>query len=286
MKRLLTVLALLLPLSAAGATPLEDAYIGARDKYLKHFQQNDPTQDEAGRKAEERAVADLVKQLEAIVGPLKLQGVDGKLRANVDTLTSAYDTFGHLDALAYGGLDAKYTVFVTTTGLLRNWLKVHERWWGEKNAKMSPLPAVALKTEDFYTQAIGMGSAFQLYAELPIARPKSATSATAWLYTTAQDFGPWEPDKVLVSVIQNGKLFIVTAPASTKATVMKECVAIWNAAEKKSAADAERTGHFTEDAREQGHNGFHRCFAERAKSAAFLPKLTAQAQAIADGLPQ
>jgi hypothetical protein len=273
-----------LPLSA-GATPPEDAYIAARDKYLKHFEKDDPASSDAARKDEDRAIADLEKQLKAIIGPVKLKGIDAAPRNQVDTLSSSNDTFGHLDALAYGGPDAKFRTFVTTEGLLKNWLRVHETWWGEKNAKMSQAPGAALKTADFYTQAIGQGSAFILYAELPITRPPSASFAIAWLYMTAQDFGPWEPDKVLVSVIQGGRLFIVGAPANTKAPVMAACSAIWKAAEKKSAENIEKSGHFSEDFREKGDKDFHRCFAERAKSEPFYAKLTAQAQAIAADLP-
>jgi hypothetical protein len=263
---------------AASATPQEDAYTAARDKYLKHFEAGNPAQD-AVQKDMDRAIADLKVKLEAIIGPVTVKGIDPKPRNNIDTLSSGDDTFGHLDGLAYGPLGNQRMVMVTTDGLLKNWLKLHERWWGKGEPKMPQQPSAALKTEGFYTQAIGFDSAFQIYAELPIAKPASASFAVSYLYITAQDFGPWKPNEILVSVMQGGKLYIVSMPAKTPVPAIGACDAIWKAAEKKSEGKDD-----FDDIRKQGDADFHRCFAERAKAMPFFAKLAAEAQAMVDSL--
>jgi len=268
---------------AAAATPLEDAYIAARDKYLKHFEQIDPVTSEAAAKEEKLAIADLEGRLKTIVGPVAVKGTDGAPRSIVDTLTSGDDTFGHLDGLAYGPIGNKQMTVVTTEGLLKNWLKLHESWWGDKEPKMPQTPRAALKTEGFYTQAIADGAAFMFYAELPIAKPAAADFAVAYLYVTAQEIGPWQPNQILVSVIRNGKLFIATQPVKTPIPKIAACEAIWKAAEKRDADTQAASG--AEDVRDKADKEFHRCFAERARAAAFFPKLIAEAQAIVGGLP-
>jgi len=272
------VLVARLPLAAA-ATPQEDAYIAARDKYLKRFEKTDFSSD-AAQKEMDRAIADLKDKLETIIGPITVRGVDPKPRNNLDTLSPGDDTFGHLDGLAFGPPGNPQVTMVTTDGLLKNWLTLHRSWWGKDEEKMPQTPAAALKTEGFYTQAIGFDSAFQFYAELPIAKPASASFAVSYLYVTAQDFGPWKPTGVLVAAMQGGRVYVVTSPAKTAVPSIAACDAIWKAAEKNS----EGKKNF-DDIRKQGDTDFHRCFAERAKTMAFFAELTTEAQAMLDALP-
>lgn len=263
----------------AAATPQEDAYIAARDKYLKRFDKVDFSTD-AAQKEMDRAIADLTDKVEAIIGPVALKGSNVKPHNNLDTLSSGDDTFGHLDGLAFGPPGNQQMTMVSTDGLLKNWLTHHKTWWGRDEAQMPQTPAGALKTEGFYTQAIGFDSAFQFYAELPIAKPASASFAVSYLYITAQDFGPWKPNQILVAVLQGGRVYVVTSPAKTAVPQIAACDAIWKAAEKKSEGRKD-----FDDVRKAGDADFHRCFAERAKSMPFLAKLTAEAQAMVDTLP-
>src|SRR5579871_1979223 len=252
---------------AAIATPQEDAYFAARDKYLKHFDKADFSND-AAQKEMDRAIAELQTKVEAIIGPVALKGSDVKPHNNLDTLSSGDDTFGHLDGLAFGQPGNRQMTVVTTDSLLKSWLTQHKTWWGRDEAQMPQSPAGALKTEGFYTQAIGFDAAFQFYSELPIAKPASASFAVAYLYVTAQDFGPWKPDGILVAVADGGRVYIVTTQLKPAVSSISECDAIWKAADKKS----EGKGDF-EAIRNRADADFHRCFAERVKSLPIFPKL-------------
>jgi hypothetical protein len=267
-----------LPLMAA-ATPQEDAYVVARDTYIKRFDKADFSNDAADKEMA-RAIDDLKDKLETIIGPVAVKGVDPKPHNNLDSLSSGDDTFGHLDGLAYGPLGNQRMVMVTTDGLLRSWLTVHKSWWGKDEEKMPQTAAGALKTEGFYTQAIGFDAAFQFYAELPIAKPDAASFAVSYLYVTAQDFGPWKPDGILVAVAQGGRVYVATVPVKPPVPSIAGCDAIWKAADKKSQGK----GDF-DAIRKQADTDFHRCFAERVKTTPLFTKLATDAQALLDTLP-
>ncbi len=257
----------------------EDAYIAARDKYLKKFDKADFSND-AAQKEMDRAIADLGARLEAIIGPVTLKGSDLKPHNNLDTLSSGDDTFGHLDGLAYDPPGNQRMTVVTTDGLLKSWLMQHKTWWGKDDERMPQMPAAALKTEGFYTQAIGFDAAFQFYAELPITKPASASFAVSYLYVTAQDFGPWKPDGILVAVLGGGKVYLVTMPLKAPGPTIAACDAIWKAADQKSQGKGD-----VDALRKRADTDFHRCFAERVKSMPEFAKLTSDAQALVDALP-
>ncbi len=263
---------------AASATPQEDAYIAARDKYIKRFDKADFS-NAAADKDMARAIDDLKDKVAAIIGPVAIKGVDPKPHNNLDSLSSGDDTFGHLDGLAYGLPGNQRMVMVTTDGLLKSWLTVHKTWWGKDEEKMPQTPAAALKTEGFYTQAIGFDAAFQFYAELPIAKPDTASFAVSYLYVTAQDFGPWKPDGILVAVVQGGRLYVATMPVKPAVPSIAACDAIWKA-DKKSGGK----GDF-DAIRKQADTDFHRCFAERVRTMPLFAKLTTDAQALVETLP-
>jgi hypothetical protein len=262
----------------AFATPQEDAYIAVRDKFLKRFDKADI--NDATQKEMDRALAELKDKVAAIIGPIALKGSDVKPHNNLDTLSSGDDTFGHLDGLAFGPPGNQQMTLVSTDGLLKRWLNHHKTWWGRGEAQMPRTPADALKTEGFYTQAIGFDSAFQFYAELPVTKPASASFAVSYLYVTAQDIGPWKPTGILVAVLEGGRVYVVTSSAKTVVPQIAACDAIWKAAETKSAGK----DNF-DDIRSQGDADFHRCFADRVKTMPLFAKLTAEAQALVATLP-
>src|SRR5579871_5180708 len=145
--------------SAAVAAVSEADYIAARDRYIAYFKKLDAANklDDDGM---QRDLNDLEGKLRQIIGPVAVKDLapDGKI--NLDTLSMGDEDFGRLDALVYsapGGEDAadKTQVVVTTAALLDRWLRAHKKWWGADFADMPQTAAAAVKTEDFYTQAIG-----------------------------------------------------------------------------------------------------------------------------------
>jgi hypothetical protein len=184
---------------------------------------------------------------------------------------------------------------VTTDALFAHWLREHKNWWGPSVANVPQGAAAALRSEAFYTQALTTDSAISKYLELPLAKPVKATFAFAMLAARSQDIGPRTPDELIASVVQGGRVFVVSAPANVKVDPMPACQEIWRESERKTAelreayaASEPRDDRLFEQSKrteEEGDAAFRRCFAQRAKGQSFFAALTKQAQALVDGLP-
>lgn len=292
------LVALLLSIStAAAAASLEDNYISARDGYIEKFKpaETNVDLDEAGRKQEELARADLENQLRQIIGPSDIKGFSAPGKSNLDTLFKGYSGFGLLDALVYSSKDDKTHFLVTTDTLLERWLKEHKDWWGPDVANVPQDVDAALKSEAFYTQALNTDAAISKYVELPVAKPANAKLAFAMLAARSQDIGPRTPDELIVSVLRDGRLFVVTAPANAKVDPMPACQKLWRDALRNAAkAHAAYVASGLKDKKlfeqstrieEEGDAAFHRCFVQQAKGRSFVTALTRQAQGLIDRLP-
>jgi hypothetical protein len=293
MKPFLIGLLLLTPLAAVAASP-EETYFAARDGYVAKFSAVGNF-DEEEVEDHQRARDDLTRLLRPIVGPVAIKGFVPPGRTNLDSLSKGDEGFGLLDGLLFSSPDDKSRVTVTTDALFDRWLKEHKDWWGEKVANVPQDLAGALKSDAFYTQAIQTDAAIMKFAELPIAKPAKARFAFAVLVARAQDFGLRTPDEIIVSVVQGGRVFVVSAPASVKVKQIPACRAIWEAAERKTAAAREayavsepkddKLSDQTTRLEEEGDAVLRRCFAQRAKRERFYAALTKQAQALVDRLP-
>src|SRR5437660_458104 len=115
----LTAIFLAIFSSIGHATPLEDTYIAARDRYIETFkkyedahQSNDRSDEEAGR-----ALRDLEAQLQRIIGPVSIKGFSGAGKINLQTLVQE-EGFGMMDGLVFDNAPNSTThhleVFVTT----------------------------------------------------------------------------------------------------------------------------------------------------------------------------
>ena len=293
MKILWIGLVLLLPATAQARSPEQD-YLAARDAHIRKLAVfSKPGADmEKSIKPHEAAVADLEKYMKRVVGTAApaVPGIKPTPKLNNDTLLKGDQGFGMLDGLVYSSEDYKTRVIVTTESLFKAWLPVHRKWWRDNNVPQDP--AKALTHVAFYTQAVDSGAALSKYAELPIRKPAAASIAYAMLGGWAQDDGPWEPDELVISVVQGGKLYVVRVPASTKIGPFPACKAVWDDAERKSNEAFERTQSKPKakapdgsKIREDGATAFRSCFAERAPKDKGFPDLVRQAQAIADALP-
>lgn len=292
------VIALMLLITAAShAASPEDSYIASRDRSVGKVSPGDGRKF-PGRilKQEESSRADLEKQLRRIVGPIAIQGFPGEGKSNLDTLFKGDLGFGLLDGLVYASADGKTRVVVTTDALFAKWLRQHRNWWGPKLANVPQSVDAALKSNAFYTQALTGDAAVSQFAVLPIGKPATAKFAFAMLVGRSQDIGLRVPDEIIVSVVQAGKVFVVSAPTSVEVKPIAACDDISTASEKKaealfkaySASDLKDQKLFDKYSREQekGDEAFRRCFAERAGKQSYFAALTAQAQALADLLPE
>jgi hypothetical protein len=286
------VLALLMALvpAVAAAASLEAGYFSSRAAYIKKFQKPGEFND-ARIKEHELALAELLKQLRQIVGPLDLKGVAAESKINLDTLIKGDEGFGMLDGVVHASEDDKIRIVVTTDRLLKRWLQEHHNWWRDGNVPTEVNKA--LQSESFYTQAISTDSAVSKYVELPIKKPAKASFAFAMLNTRTQTDGPRPADNVIVSVVQGGRVYVVSAAAAVAVGPIAKCDAVWQEYEQK-AQDAYAAGAQSDakaknrpdgsKVREQGDTAYHRCFAEQAPAEKTFAALVQQAQALADAL--
>ena len=264
---------------AASATPQEDAYTAARDKYLKHFEAGDPAKD-AVQKDMDRAIADLKVKLEAIIGPVTVKGIDPKPRNNIDTLSSGDDTFGHLDGLAYGPLGNQRMVMVSTDGLLKNWLKLHERWWGKGEPKMPQQPVGGAQDRRFLYPGDRLRFGVSVLRRAADRKARLGELCGVLSLHHRPGFRPVEAQRDSRLGDAGWQALHRQHAGEDPGAAIAACDAIWKAAEKKSEGKDD-----FDDIRKQGDADFHRCFAERARTMPFFAKLSAEAQTLVDTLP-
>ncbi|HMK79344.1 MAG TPA: hypothetical protein VK438_06820 [Xanthobacteraceae bacterium] len=288
MKAILIALIVTLPIGARAASS-EDSYITARDKYIARLK-TDGEVDEKTAKQEEAARTDLAGKLRAILGRVAVEGVPAESKLNLDTLIEGELGFGLIDGLAYQAGDDAPRLIVTTPALAKRWLTAHAKWWDSNNVPQDL--SAALKSEPFYTQAISPDAAVARFADVPVAKPASASFVNAMLVARRQDIGLTAPDELLIAVMRADRLFIWSAPAQAKVVVNPACEAIWNDAvargdkayETYQKSDPKDEKLFEEQTRilQEGDDAFRRCFAEHAASEPFFPALTKQAQELVD----
>jgi hypothetical protein len=292
MKYCLIALIMLVPLAAQAASP-EESYFAARDGYIQKFKSagNSGKIDDRTLNDEKRARGDLEQQLRRIVGPFNSKGFSGQGKSNLASLFEGDEDFGLLDGLVFASKGEKARVLVTTSALIDNWLRAHKNSHSGRENLPEPVDA-ALKSDAFYTQALNTDAAFSRYALLPITKPAPATFAFAMLGARRQDIGPRTPDEIVASVVDADRLFVVTAPASTKIKPMPTCMAFWRASERKAkqvlaaytASDPKDQKLFDDYSRtqEEGDDAFRRCYAENTGRDPLFAALTRQAQVLVD----
>jgi|GEM_PF-7001519 len=124
---------LLFATTAFGAESPTQAYLNERDKSVAVATNLDDTVLAPRSSATKEAVAaaratldDMLKKLEGmlrdLIGPLELAGFPKEGASNIASLEHDID-FGNLDGIQARSLDGKTNVIVSTTPLLRAWLK-------------------------------------------------------------------------------------------------------------------------------------------------------------------
>jgi hypothetical protein len=312
-KALPAVLRLLVPLYLAAMIPhataapksAEDRYIAARDAAIEKISALYETgnSDEAARKAEQAATADLGAQMRAILDETARDGFS-TARPNVDTFAKGDEGFGKLDGLRFDaligkngekagqdGADGKYVepkahIVVTTQTLFERWLRAHKDWWDKGARNVPQQVGAALKDENFYTQAVASGAAVVGFNSLPIAKPEGASFAYAMLAGRTQSEIPDAADQVFVSAISGGKVYVAYGSIAPEVTV-PACIAIRTGFNQKAdqADDDLRSGKIQKKAydrlgslRQKGEDAYKRCFSEGAPKQPAFAKAIRQAE--------
>ena len=302
-------IALMIALGQAGAAQPspEDRYIATRDAAIAKLSPlyDAGALDDAATKAEAAAFADLLAQMNAILGEPARKGF-GPAKLNIETFYKGDEGFGTLDGLRFdaefgrngekaggNGADGKYVeprshIIVTTQTLFERWLLAHKDWWDKGARNVPQRIGSALKDASFYTQAISSGSAVINFNLLPMAKPASASFTYGILAGRTQSDIPDAADQVFVSALADGKVYVAYGSIDPEVKIA-ECIAIRTDYNKRSetADDDLRFKKISEKAydklgnlRQQGEDAFMRCFTRRAPQQPSFAEATRQAQAL------
>jgi len=282
----LLVLALFSCLSAPMtlvAASLEEKYFETRDNFIRQFEKSIDPDWMTAMKKDEHALAELEKQLKAIVGPVNVEGFPKKGKINLLTLQKDYG-FGQVDGLRFSA--KQEYLFVTTDNILKKYL-----------AGQPKLPkdlAELSKTGEFYLRAITAESAVTYFAEIPVKSANGKSYVRAFLGLTAQDIGPFIPKDIFVFVTNRNRILAAQSPAATEITEIPQCRNEWERFAKKSsdAMEVYRSSGFKNQKasdesvqyEEQGFEAYQRCYDREARNQKFFASLKKQAQSIVDRL--
>ncbi len=215
---------LLASAASANAASPEQHYLDLRDHYIAKFSkaaENDETY-----KQHDAALKDLTDLLRSLVGPVAIKGLPTEGHSNVDTLYKSDSGFGHLDGLAFATEGDKIQAVVSTAGLLTHWLREH------RDDGMPQDTDAAFRSDQFYFYAI-QDSAFAKYAELPIAKPASASAAVAVLGVRGNGELKGAPSEIDVVVTEGEKVFFIATSDAVKTGSIPACERVWKQAMAK-----------------------------------------------------
>jgi hypothetical protein len=288
------LLALLLPPIAADAASPEDIYLVARDRYIASFKQTASTKDgKAVYARHDKALRDLERRLKPIVGPFSASGFPTEGKLNLVSLFPGDVGFGMLDGLVYGEGESDKSIVVTTDNLLDKWLLGHPK--GRSNDDIPTSAAAAVKTADFYAQAVNSDSGAANYGEIAVAAPPKAEFAHAMLSLIGNgQLVPGTPDRIFVALKQGGRVFIVSEKLVTRVPPIPDCDAAGADATKKAdAADRafmkgggknKKLLDHVEKLRNQADAAVCTCFASKVKGTPAFKAAEVQAATIVAAL--
>lgn len=282
--------------AACWAASPEDNYFGARDSYIKKFKVIDDAGaiPDAAMAEHDRALADLTKQLRAIVGPVAIKGISAPGTINLGTLFPSDMGFGVLDGLLFASADDKTRIIVTTEAIFETWLRAHKEWLGDKTANVPQAVNDALASEAFFNQAIRTDAAVMRFAPMTLAKPADAAFVYAMLAARSQDNSPPTPSEIFVTLVQGGRVYLANAQLQTKFKQIPACDDVRKEQEKKAEAafavyqatdkKDEREFDAYSAMREQADALFLKCFAARAAGQPAFAAASQQAQSLLERL--
>lgn len=264
---------LVLGASAHAASP-EQHYLDLRDRYIAKFSKA-PENDETSRQ-HDAALKELAEILRSLVGPVTIKGLPVEAKSSVDTLYKGDSGFGHLDGLAFTSEGDRTQAVVTTTPLLKHWLAEH------REEGMPQEIGAAFRSDQFYYAAI-QDSAFAKYAELPIAKPTSASAAVAVLGVRGNGELKGAPAEIDVVAIQGERVYFLATSDAVKTAPIPACEKIWKQMMAKPIDKKDPRGDMTRE--DNAMTALTRCFAKEAPSQGWFAAAVRKAQSQLDLLP-
>jgi len=266
----LVLLSLLVLATPVHAATTEQHYLDLRDRYIAKFSKAKES-DETSRQ-HDAALKELTGVLRGLVGPVAIKGLPAEGKSNVDTLFRGDSGFGHLDGLGFASEGDKMQAVVTTTGLLKHWLR--ER----REDGMPQEIGSALTSDRFYYYAI-QDAAFAKYAELPVTKPASASAAVAVLGVRGNGDLKGPPSEIGVVAIQGDKVFFLAVSGAVKTAEIPACEKVWK---QMMARKTPQDAMAKED---QAMDAYTKCFAKEAPSQSWFAAAVKKAQSQLDLLP-
>jgi hypothetical protein len=253
--RSLALLGLLVFATPAHAAGPEQHYLDLRDRYIAKFSTAKES-DETSRQ-HDAALKELTGVLRGLVGPVTIKGLPAEGQSNADTLFKGDSGFGHLDGLGFASEGDKLQAVVTTTALLKHWLREH------REDGMPEGIGAAFKSDRFYYYAI-QDSAFAKYAELPITKPAGASAAVAVLGVRGNGDLKGPPHEIDVVAIQGEKVFFIAASDAVKTAEIPACEKIWKQMMARPIDKKDPRGDMTRE--DNAMDAYTKCFAKEAPS--------------------
>ena len=268
--RPLALLCLLAFATSAHAASPEQHYLDLRDRYIAKFSK--AKESDEIYKQHEAALNELSGILRGLVGPVSIKGLPAEGKSNVDTLFRGDSGFGHLDGLGFATEGDKQQAVVTTTSLLKHWLREHS------NDGMPQEIDAAFRSDQFYYQAI-QDAAFAKYAELPITKPASAHVAVAVLGLRGNGDLKGPPHEIDVVAIKGGKVYFLAVTEAVETSEIPACAKIWT---QMMARKAPQDSMARED---HAMDAYTKCFAREAPSQSWFAAAVKKAQSQLELLP-
>ena len=272
--RLPALLCLLVLTTTAHAAAPEQRYLDLRDRHIAKFSKA-PENDETSRQ-HDAALKELTGVLRELVGPVAIKGLPAEGKSNADTLFKGDSGFGHLDGLGFASEGDKMQAVATTTALLKHWLREH------REDGMPQEIGAAFRSDRFYYYAI-QDSAFAKYAELPIAKPASASAAVAVLGVRGNGDLKGAPTEIDVVAIQGEKVFFLATSDAVKTAPIPACEKIWKQMMAKPIDRKDPRGDMTRE--DNAMTALTRCFAKEAPNQGWFAAAVKKAQNQLDLLP-
>ncbi|BDG01550.1 hypothetical protein [Anaeromyxobacter oryzae] len=205
-------------------------------------------------KDQDRARAELASQLRAIIGPVRLAGIQGPG-------APAYDGFWGVGSTEMAdGLLFKWqssTLFVTTRALFAH--------------TVATTKSFDYRTVDeVLVSATVIGdAAYTSFTEVPVRHGPSTQRARASVGLVAQDIGPWPPATLVVQVERGNRIYVVSTDLSPGLEQITACEAKWGPRREDAAFDA-----------------YRRCVGAALPTRPSFAAVVRRAQAIVDALQQ